>query len=594
MPDILQRRLQLAPSTFNREAGTVEAVLSSGAGVQRRDARGAFTERLSVAAGAVALHTPRLPILDSHRQGSIGDVLGFVENVRAEGGEIRATLHITDARARDLIENGAVTGVSIGYRVAPTDWAEAEGGRVRTAARWTLLEVSLVPVPADPGAILRSAEDMPDTNVPPVADAVQTRAAVNASIRSLARNLGLGAEFADAQIDLAADLAAARAAAAVEMERRSAAAPIRTHATTGESNDDPAVIRTRMTEALAHRMGAPGDLAEPARQYRGLGLAEMARIALVARGERVMGTTSGERIITRAMETGDLPNLLQGAGARTLLGAYTPALSPVFSLFRQTTATDFRTMSRVRMGEMDGLEKVAEGGEVTRGGFGEVAEAYRIDTYARIVGLSRQAIVNDDLGAFAQMTAMQGRAAAEKQNALAVALLTEADGAGPVLSDGTRMFHASRGNSGAGAAASAVTPDSIAGGILALRLQKGVDGVSPINAVPRFLLAGPEAEADARRAVAAYYPATSATASPFADAPAVLIDARLAGPRWWMFADPAVMHCFEYAFLASAPGPQFESRAGWDVLGMEFRVVLDFGCGAVGWRGSYVNSGESL
>jgi HK97 family phage prohead protease len=158
---LLTRRATLAPTTLNREARTVDAtIVSADNAVPRHDARGQFTERLSTEAGAFSLQRERLPVLDSHRQGSIADILGAVSQIRAEAGEVRATLHITSDAALALIESGALTGVSIGYRVAPADWQTR--GADRIAAKWQLHEVSLVPSPADPQAILRS-DTMPPT-----------------------------------------------------------------------------------------------------------------------------------------------------------------------------------------------------------------------------------------------------------------------------------------------------------------------------------------------------------------------------------------------------------------------------------------------
>jgi hypothetical protein len=71
----------------------------------------------------------------------------------------------------------------------------------------------------------------------------------------------------------------------------------------------------------------------------------------------------------------------------------------------------------------------------------------------------------------------------------------------------------------------------------------------------------------------------------------LLIEPRITGNGWYVFADPASAPVLEYACLSSAPGPQLSSRDGWEVLGREFRVVLDFGAGATDHRGAYRNPG---
>ena len=73
---------------------------------------------------------------------------------------------------------------------------------------------------------------------------------------------------------------------------------------------------------------------------------------------------------------------------------------------------------------------------------------------------------------------------------------------------------------------------------------------------------------------------TSDFPNPFGGKLSLPVEPRITGNRWYVFADPAALPCFEYAYLSSAQGPQMASREGWDVLGMEYRVVLDFGAGA--------------
>jgi hypothetical protein len=38
-------------------------------------------------------------------------------------------------------------------------------------------------------------------------------------------------------------------------------------------------------------------------------------------------------------------------------------------------------------------------------------------------------------------------------------------------------------------------------------------------------------------------------------------------------------------------GPQVETKAGWNIDGVEIRVILDCGAGFIDWRGWYVNAG---
>jgi hypothetical protein len=72
----------------------------------------------------------------------------------------------------------------------------------------------------------------------------------------------------------------------------------------------------------------------------------------------------------------------------------------------------------------------------------------------------------------------------------------------------------------------------------------------------------------------------------------MVVEPRLSSAtRWYVSADPAEIDGLEYAYLAGGEGPQIETKAGWDVDGVEIRVILDFGAGFIDWRGWYANAG---
>src|SRR5690606_216636 len=157
------------------------------------------------------------------------DVLGSVREASVDGRRGTALIQFSARPEVEPIWQDVLAGilrhVSVGYSVE--EWAESQenGARVLTAVRWTPHEISLVPTPADPGAKIRMETDMIDTDTgaaeAPPATETQTRAAVNAEIRSIARIAGLDQSWVDGQIDTEADADTARRAAFEALARRS-------------------------------------------------------------------------------------------------------------------------------------------------------------------------------------------------------------------------------------------------------------------------------------------------------------------------------------------------------------------------------------
>lgn len=338
---ILTRAAPLAPASWNPQDRSFEVVFATEAPVSRRDARGPYFEVLSIA--GMEASSPALPVLDSHARGSLSSQIGSASNVRVVGGEALAAVRlsranpIADRVAIDL-DAGQTFGVSTGYIIHQAKETQRDGARYLTATRWTVVEISLVPVPADartgirsqfmpvktqaatpennqPAAVERAAAASMPTPAPTPEARVADRAAVNAEIRSIARVASLDQTWIDAQIDGGASVEAARTAAFEVMRNRTQpAGELRTQAIVGTDFNDPEARARAIGEALFTRTHPSHQPSEAARQFVGMSIPEIARDCLRTRGIATTGMATGADHRTSSAKHVGFPAVARGYG----------------------------------------------------------------------------------------------------------------------------------------------------------------------------------------------------------------------------------------------------------------------------------------
>ncbi|MEM7695301.1 MAG: HK97 family phage prohead protease [Pseudomonadota bacterium] len=571
----ITRRATGVPTSVNREARTFVATLASDAAIDgvRLDLDG-----LTVPDG--------VPVQLDHRTGAL-DTVGRVIRTWREGGalvgEIRLSSDKTLDPLMDRIADGTITGVSVGFKV--TEWGA--GMTVRTARRATLVELSITSFPADPAATVRSgimddetvtlptAEEAPE--VPPRAE----RRRRAKEIRTICRNAGLPADFADEAIDEGWDDATFNARAMAQMQTRAAATIRATHNT--ETRDNPDAFRRAATGAMVAHMG--GD--EPdglAREIAGAGWVGLHREVCRNAGISTAGL-SGEEIIRRALSTSDMPLISDPANNQTMRAAYEAATSPTSQLFASRTASDFNTHKEVLVDWTTlGMNAINELGAYKSSYIADGDEEYRLFTIGGRTGVSRQLYINGG-AALGNLGRQLGRRLAADVNDRRVAFLTQSTAAGPTMKNGTTVFHADRGNIEALDTTSVTT---VIDGALAARAKmpkrKGAGDVM-VGATPRYWLVSTGFEPTAMRAIAQVSPSTAGEVNPLSGKLETIAEPRLEDDGTsYLVAGPGSFDGAVEVRLAGAPGPVTESRWNFENDAYEVKVRLDLGFGWLDWR----------
>lgn len=602
-------------------------------------------------------------VLDTHGQWRLESVIGVVERAWIEGGEGRATVRLSDREdlagiVRD-IQSGVIRHISAGYTVqryviVPPD-SRDDGGTVALyrAERWTPAEISFVPVPADAGSGTRSkpseggepcefvtraaarqpqpentrmdpkdlaggqpnspatpenTRQQPQPGGPSVEQQQADLLARTAEISELCARHGVP-QLAPQLIRKGADVAAAREAVLNELAVRDAASG--GHRNVGTVTTVRDELETRMAgmeQAILHRVDPKAKLDDNGKQYRGMSLLELGRDFLESQGVNTRGVDrvklAGMILHHRAAgmhTTSDFPSLFANVANKRLRNAYdeNPGTYTMWAR-RAPNAPDFKSMSVVQLSGAPDLLQTNEHGEFKYGKMTDGAEAYSVLTYGRIVSITRQAIINDDLRSFERLVSAFGFSARRLENRTVYSQLT----ANAALADGGALFNATAVTTPGGhanlssGANSALQFSALATARAAMRKQKGLAN-EELNLAPAYLIVPAALEQTAYQLTSSnYVPSTKAEVNEFRaggrTALTPVVEPVLDGDSataWYLASDSAQVDTVEYCYLDGAEGPVIESEMGFEVDGVSYKCRLDFAAKAIDFRGLHKANG---
>lgn len=361
--------------------------------------------------------------------------------------------------------------------------------------------------------------------------------------------------------------------------------------------DETDAYRAGMSVALLHRANPSAHkLDDNGQRFVGMDLQDMARESVERSGTSTRAMRKSDIAIKAMQSTSDFPFILENVVTKSLRAGYAASARTFVPFSRQTTLPDFKQISRAQLGGAPNLKRVLEGAEYEYGAIGEGAEKYAVQKYGRIVALTWETIINDDLDALTRIPQAFGASAADLESDLVYAILT----GNAAMADGIALFHASHGNLGtAKALIDSIHPDPTTANPLAemrklMVLQKGIEG-RYITVRPKYLIVPPSLEEAALKVTASgILAARSSDVNVAGPTLTPIVEPRLedsSSQAWYGAAEPLTVDTIEYAYLEGHEGVFTETKAGFEVDGVQIKCRHVFGAKAIDYRGLFKNAG---
>jgi len=340
---------------------------------------------------------------------------------------------------------------------------------------------------------------------------------------------------------------------------------------------------------------------EAADKLRGVGIQEFCELACGAQLPRFRRDASGW--LQAAFSTASLPGILSNIANKMLLEGYNYIEDAWRSIVKIASVNDFKEHTRYRMTGAFQFQQVGPDGELKHGQLGEQKFGQKADTHGIMFALTRQMIINDDMGAFTDIPRQIGMGAAEAIADAVWGLWL----ANPVQSDGKAFFHADHKNYAEGAD-TALSVDGLTDAEVTFGKQVKPNG-KPLGIRPSILLVPTALKVPAEmlmKSVQLNETTTANKAKPSANPHVgkfdVVSSVYLSNPTftgasdkaWYLLADPNRLPAVEVAFLNGVDRPTVEKTdADFNTLGVMFRGYIDFGVREQDHRGALKMKGEA-
>lgn len=361
------------------------------------------------------------------------------------------------------------------------------------------------------------------------------------------------------------------------------------------------MIEARKVQRLANNfVGVATDPGE----FRGMRMPDIARAALELRGRPTKGL-HGEALIRAALQTrgdagfnttSDFAILLETAVNKIFVGQYAlaPVTWPIWA--GRKSVQDFRTSTFYRPGTFGVLDSVTEAGEIKHKNIPD-GEKRTITpgTKGNIIGITRRALANDDLGAFQNLASGLGLAAALTIESDAFAMVTANSGLG-LSYDANPLFHTSRVNIGP---TGVMSPATLDGARATMAKQKDPSANQFLALRPTVWLGPVELGGNAKQFNSSTTDPTDNKAQGVGNKVLNLFRDIVDSPylsassatRHYLLADPALYPVFAVGFIDGQEAPRIETEQSFGFDGVQMKVILDYGTAALDFRGAVTCAG---